>query len=471
MVARADQIAALRAKVSGRVERSKALTPSYGKLRPSLLAGERRVPGVSRSGGRQSIGYSYSKALALSGGVVEEKDCPEEVEVSRQMERYAPGFRRNFNKSILVPVSSNPIYFPDEMRTNADGRGFMKELREKMLATAEGADFDEVISMRVARGEDREKALGTFPATAGGTLIPPPMLSSEIIDLQRFAQVFTQLGAREVGLPPQGTVRYARQTGAATGYWVGEAQPVTDSTLATGDLELNAKKLAVLSTISDEALRFSNPSAEALVRQDFAEVGALLADLAMLQGTGGTQIKGLITYTGDANAYLNIKTYIASVTGGNGDTFQPNDVLGMIGVLPDAVRAKELRWAMAPTLWAAVANRRADAVTAGDGKGPFMFNVWRGTEDQIQTRLDGRAVVTSGQISTTRTKGVSTLTYALLGHFPDWLIGRYGAMEMLLNPYGTGYVNAQVQLRAIQYIDAGPRTPNSFVICDTLVQA
>ena len=45
--------------------------------------------------------------------------------------------------------------------------------------------------------------------------------------------------------------------------------------------------------LNNELLRFASPSAEGLVRFDMARVAALKADLAMLEGTGGTQIKGL----------------------------------------------------------------------------------------------------------------------------------------------------------------------------------
>ena len=49
--------------------------------------------------------------------------------------------------------------------------------------------------------------------------------------------------------------------------------------------------------VNNELMRFASPSAEGLVRLDMARVAALKADLAMLEGTGGTQIKGLLTYS------------------------------------------------------------------------------------------------------------------------------------------------------------------------------
>src|SRR4030081_2053523 len=97
-----------------------------------------------------------------------------------------------------------------------------------------------------------------------------------------------------------------------------------------------AKKLGVFVKLNNELLRFASPSAEGLVRLDMARAAALKADLAMLEGTGGTQIKGVTTYS-------DLTSHTASTTGTNGDTFTPADVALMESKLPDAVEA--------PTAW------------------------------------------------------------------------------------------------------------------------
>src|SRR5438105_12825225 len=92
--------------------------------------------------------------------------------------------------------------------------------------------------------------------------------------------------------------------------------------------QLQAKKLGVFVKLNNELLRFASPSAEGLVRFDMARVAALKADLAMLEGTGGTQIKGLLTYS-------DITSHTASSPGTNGDVFEVEDVALMEGKLPD----------------------------------------------------------------------------------------------------------------------------------------
>ena len=435
----------------------------------SKLFGASTTPYVTTGPvGQDSAGYSICKALSYASRRSGPENCKEELAVSEKLKRFYGSNVRTEPNSILLLGSSNPMYFPEEVRFDSEGLKFLAEVREKMLASVGKADPDEIKFLR-----EKQKAIGTFPATAGGSLIPPPMLMSELIDLQRNAQVFSQVGAREVPLSPQGANTWARQTGASTAYWVGEASAITESQPTTGSLELRAKKLGVIVTIDQEALLFSNPSAEAMVRQDMAEVAALKADLAFLEGTGGTQPRGLITYTGDSNSYLNVISYTASTVGANGNTLEPQDIVKMIGKLPDAVRFKELKWVMHPNLWAAMGARRNDAVSANDAKGAFTLSTMRTNDQTFGTYLEGKPVITSQQVSTTRVKNAGTdLTYSLLGHWPEWLIGRYGVVEVLMNPYSaTPYANVQTQLRAVMYIDAGPRTPNSFVFCDQLLQS
>ena len=183
----------------------------------------------------------------------------------------------------------------------------------------------------------------------------------------------------------------------------------------------------------------------------------------MLEGTGGTQIKGLITYSG-------IVPHTASTTGTDGNTFTPADIALMESKLPDAVDAPSA-WVMRKAMFAALMNRRADAVSAADGKGPFLFRDARSAAVAPPAEFYGTRVVRSAQVSGARTKGSGTaLTYILLGYFPDWIVARLGVMEFLASGLGdTALVNDQTYLRGVQHIDAGPRHAASFVLCDQVV--
>ena len=421
---------------------------------------ERRVPWVTTGPiGQDSAGYSVLKVAAFALGYVGPEQAKEEIQTHHQLrDLYASyGFSPHGGaQSFLVPLASAhlPAFEPQ-------GQKLQSELRQKMTANVNRFDPEEAnwIARRL-----RVKALGTTDDAAGGTLVPPAMLG-ELIDLQRNLEAFAAAGAQEIAMPPNGRIQFPRLTGGSTAYWVGEGSAITESTPATGNLDLQAKKLGVLVKINNELLRFASPSAEGLVRFDMARAAAIKADLAMLEGTGGTQIKGLITYTG-------IGSHTASTLATNGNTFHPQDVAAMEAKLPDAVDAPTA-WMMRKSLFAGLMNRRADAVSASDGKGGFLFRNAQGMSSAPPVELYGTKVVRTAQVSATRTKASGTdLTYIVLGYFPDWLVARLGVMEFLASGHGdTALQNDMTYLRGIQHIDAGPRNPASFVWCDQLVQA
>jgi len=431
-------------------------------LAPPVVRVERRVPwATSGPVGRDSVGYSVLKAAAFALGYLGPDQAKEELHVHQQLrDLYQTyGFVPHCgHQSFLVPLAT--AHLP---AFEAHGQKLQHEIRAKMAADVGRFDPDEADWIAAKIGL-KTKSLGTTSDIAGGTLVRFPVLG-ELIELQRNLEVFAAAGAQEIALPPNGRIQFPKLTGGSTAYWVGEASAITESSPSTGNLDLQAKKLGVLIKVNNELLRFASPSAEGLIRFDMARVAALKADLAMLEGTGGTQIKGLLTYS-------DIGTLTATTTGTDGDTFEVQDVARMNAQLPDAVTSPTA-WVMRKDMHAALMNRRADAVSAADAAGPFLFQPMRSGADAPPMELYGTKVVRSGQVSNTRTKGSGTdLTYILLGYFPDWIVARLGVMEFLASGLGdTAIVNDQTYLRGIQHIDAGPRHAASFVICDQLVVA
>ncbi len=419
----------------------------------------RRVPwATSGPVGQDSAGYSVLKAAAFALGYVGPDQAKEEIHAHQQLRDLYAGYGfspHHGAQSFLVPLASAhlPVFEPQ-------GQRLQSELRQKMTAQAGKFDPDEADWIGRKLGRFSRKALGTEVDNAGGTFVPLPMLG-ELVDLQRNLEAFAAAGAKEIALPPNGRVQFPKLTAASTAYWVGEGASITATQPTTGNLDLQAKKLGVLVQLNNELLRFASPSAEGLVRFDMARAAALKADLAMLEGSGGTQIKGVITYS-------DVGTHTASTTGANGDTFAPEDVALMESKLPDVVEAPTA-WVMRKTMYAALMNRRADAVSGGGNEGAFLFRT-AGSSGR-PPELYGTRVVRSSQVSATREKGESTdLTYVLLGYFPDWIVARMGVMEFLASGHGdTALQNDMTYLRGIQHIDAGPRHAASFVVCDDLI--
>jgi HK97 family phage major capsid protein len=447
-----DQVIAL---AQGIAERQRATDERLAAVEKAAQTPAYNVPNVVRNGVRDSAGYSILKAIAFVKGWISPDDAKEELHVHKQLKSlYVDrlGYQTHFgHQAFLAPYST--MHMPYHL----DGaRALALEIRQKMLAGGDKVDPDEGTYIR--------KAMGTTSDLAGGTLVGFPTLG-ELIDLQRNMEVFARAGATEIALPGNGLMDFPKLSGGSTAYWVGEGAGITASDQTTGDLKLVGKKLGVLTKINNELFRYANPTAEAMIRGDMAAQAALKADLAQLEGTGGTQPKGLITYTTSSSwtqGTDNLLSY--SVTS---NVFQPEDVYKMLGKQPDPVQSLEKTFVMRNDMWGAVASRRADAVSAADAKGPFVFNITREMGQNIPPMLNGYKVVTSSQVSGTRDNG--SRTYIICGAFRDWITARFGVVEFKMSDTGdTPLVNDQTWLRAIQILDAGPRHAASFVFADAI---
>lgn len=446
---------------------------------------------------RPSEGYSYARAIAVSKGFILPESAPEEIETDRFLrDTLEPmGFQPSCGERGFLAVGSSR-FLPTHTAKGQPIDVMMKfqgEIREKMLATApKWYDFDRpdvktmLYSYMRAKGMTNEaeamkeisgqKAMGQTVDSLGGTLVPAPA-QGEFIDLQRNFEAFTRAGAREVSLPPQGRISYPKQVGGSTAYWVGEAAAITESDAATSNLYLEAKTLAVLTRLSAQLQRFSDPQAEGIIRYDQAMQAGLKADSAMFTGTGGTQIAGLLggTYPIGAAGTVwtqgtdNILQRTASTTATDGNTLQPQDPIKLSQSLPDPVQAMPKTFIFYTPQAMAIMSRRADAVTANDQAGPFVFNLNRDPETGLPNGLYGNRVITSYNVPSNRIKGNGTnLTVLIVGAFSDWFIARSGVVEFDTNPY-TYFNQLQTQLRTVQYLDAGPRHNASFGFIDQLL--
>jgi HK97 family phage major capsid protein len=143
--------------------------------------------------------------------------------------------------------------------------------------------------------ETQTKALAAGDATAGGFLVPT-QFSSEVIELLRAQSVVRKLGARTVQMPT-GTLKYPKLASGAAASYIGENVNISKSEETFGQLTLTFKKLAVLTPISNDLLRYSSPSADAIVRDDLVSAMATKEDSSFLRGSGTDATpKGLLNW-------------------------------------------------------------------------------------------------------------------------------------------------------------------------------
>jgi HK97 family phage major capsid protein len=186
----------------------------------------------------------------------------------------------------------------------------------------------------------------TDPAWAG-PLVYAQNLASEFIEFLRPATILGKLPLRPVPF----NVSIPRQTAGASAGWVGEGQSKPVSQLSFGRLPIPFTKMAVIVVITDELARFSDPSAELLVRDDLVAAIAQFADQQFTDPSVAVS----------ANLHpASITNGVAPVVAASGSMADINAALTtMIGQLAVAnMPFTSPRWLMNPTTRIALGNMR-----------------------------------------------------------------------------------------------------------------
>ncbi|ACL58959.1 phage major capsid protein [Methylobacterium nodulans] len=119
-------------------------------------------------------------------------------------------------------------------------------------------------------------AAGTTTDTAWAKpLVEYQTMASEFAELLRPATILGRIpGLRRVPF----NIKVPRQTGGSTIGWVGQGAPKPVGKLSFDQITLGMAKTAGIVVMSDELVRSSNPSAEAIVRQDMIDQTAQFLD-------------------------------------------------------------------------------------------------------------------------------------------------------------------------------------------------
>ena len=411
-----------------------------------------------------SRGFSFMKMIGLIAGQTSADDASVEVDVANRLHQ-ALGVDGGYDYAgtgnrFLAPLATS---FLDTRRVSHE---FRHELKSLVTHSVQGADPDEMNWIR------RKMLASEFPGAGvkelswlnelrGGSLVAPPEMG-ELIELLRNKEALINAGARVVPLPPQGRIKYPRQTSPSTTYWVGENQTIDDSEVGTGEVSMQAKKLAVLIKSPNELIRFASPAAEALMRDDMTKSLALGLDLAGLEGEGGDNVpRGVINLQ-------DINQINSSDQDTNGDRLVAEDIYRFIAAVEES-NAEFEGFIMRPKTLLKYYQLRSDAVGSGDRRGPFVFNLIREAGMNMPATLAGNPVTKSTQVSQVRAKGNATdLTYIVGGMWSDLLMGMFGAIEFAASTHGDAFTRDQTWVRGILSADIAARHDSAFVWMDNL---
>lgn len=223
-----------------------------------------------------------------------------------------------------------------------------------------------------------QKALigSTTEATFGAPLIDYQNLTGEFIELLRQKTVIDRLAPDMRQVPFN--IKLPSQTSASSVGWVGEKQmkPVTNPTY--GSVTMTKSKVAGIVLLSEELVRFSNPKADGLVRDDLVKSTAEFIDDQFFDPTK-------VETDESPASILNGATAIPS-TGTTPDKIDA-DLVALVTQLTDAgVSLEGARWVMSAT-------RAASMSTMRDALGN---KYWEGMSLTGERSLMGLVVETSG---------------------------------------------------------------------------
>jgi len=299
-------------------------------------------------------------------------------------------------------------------------------------------------------------AYSVTSGNTGGVLVAQQLLAGSFIELLRNKAKVIQAGARILaGLV--GNIDLPRQKAAGTAYWLGDGANPTEAEAQFELVGMTPKTVGAYSLITRNMLLQATPDVEMLARADMLAIIALAIDAAALYGSGvGGQPQGIANTPG-----------IGSVVGGaNGAQFTldnfidletqvtaqnvPEDALAYI------INAKTIGWL-----------KKQKSST-----GQYLWNgPWNGLQTTPDFRpgsypLNNFPAYRSNQARSNLTKGSSSgiCSEAYFGDWSELIIGEWGVLEVLPNPYGAAYQQGGIELRSLQSVDIAPRHPVSFAV-------
>lgn len=289
--------------------------------------------------------------------------------------------------------------------------------------------------------------------TLGGFLVQTNNLGDQLIELLRNRAKVVMLGARTLVL--NNPVSIPRQIAAGSVNWVTETAAAT---LATGNFDqasLTPKGVTAFQQYSKQLLFENNPSIDALVRDDIANIIALEIDRVALHGTGSSQPTGITGTTGVTTIAL----------GANGSAFTVANGRASMISLESALASSNADVGSLAYLTNAKMRGRLKAIDQSAATNTARW-VWEQMSPASAT-VNGYRAEVSNQVSSAQTQGTATTicSSVFFGNWTEVLIGSFngGATDLVVDPY-TLAVNGVVRLIARHWTDVAIRHGASFSV-------
>jgi HK97 family phage major capsid protein len=288
---------------------------------------------------------------------------------------------------------------------------------------------------------ERRVVTTTAPAQGpGSNLVSTDHRGDLYIDILRAKLVTQALGATVLN-DLVGNLRIPRLDQSAVAYWVAENAAITSSDPQYGSVSMSPKHVGAIVEVSRNMVLQTSPDIEQLLRRDFAGVLAEAVDRAAIRGGGANEPDGVLNTVG-----------INTVSMLSGPSWE--GVLELIEAV-ETSNSEGTGFVASPKVVKAM---RSTPKQAGGVEGAFIMT--------DPNSLAGYPLMKS----TLPTEQGSPATEPLIfGRWSDLLIGMWGSLELLLNPFeGTAFSKGNILLRGLMSVDVNVRHPESFAAAHDL---
>lgn len=306
-------------------------------------------------------------------------------------------------------------------------------------------------NLRSPGGKGIKMRAGNYAGTTGaGAELVFTQYGGFIPALRNRALIF-KMGARLLsGL--RDNVGFVSQTSANTLTWGAETGSATATNFGTSLRTMTPKNAWAATQFSRQMLAQSSEDVEALAWDDILKVVALGLDLAAISGPGtASQPTGILSTTGIGAVTLG--------TAGGAPTYEMCVDLET-EITDDNADISAMGYIFTPRGAAKLKKTQQFSGTNG-------IPVWTGTVHE--GLLNGYNAAVTKQLPSTGTKGsvTGTLHSAIFGCMDQLLVGEWGAMEILTDPYTLG--PQQVKISTLLLADVLLRHPQAFAAVTDIV--
>ena len=282
---------------------------------------------------------------------------------------------------------------------------------------------------------------------SGGFMAPQSQLGSEFVGALRAKMVMPDLGMRIMsGLTTKITI--PKVSAGVTAAFVAEESAVSAVNQTTAQITMQGRTLGCYEDVSRLLLLESDPSIEAIVRDDILSAMADKIESVAIHGGGSNEPSGIVDTSG-----------IGSVAGGTNGlapawaTHIPT-LVKEVEIDNAALNAGTLGFLTNPKVKSKLAST---AKVASTDSVMILNDPWNA--------LYGYPLAVTTNVSSTLTKGSSSVASALIfGDFSQLILGLWNTPDVLVDPYTNGS-KGTIRIVVLQEVDLAVRHAQSFAAC------